>query len=56
MREVFATDGATVKDLMTMTELSQASVYRSRARLLESGRLWSNKAHRLFLRTTEEAE
>ncbi len=54
MRELFANDGATVKDIMTMTELSQASVYRSRARLLESGRLRSNKAHRLFLPTAEE--
>ncbi|SKY52310.1 Uncharacterised protein [Mycobacteroides abscessus subsp. massiliense] len=54
MREVFANDGATVKDIITMTDLSQASVYRSRARLLESGRLWSNKAHRLFLPTAHE--
>ena len=54
MRELFANDGATVKDIMTMTDLSQASVYRSRARLLESGRLRSNKAHRLFLPTADE--
>ncbi|MCP9272778.1 AAA family ATPase [Mycolicibacterium arenosum] len=56
MRDVFAVDGATVKDLIEMTGLSQASIYRSRARLLESGVLISNRAHRLFLTATAEAD
>jgi hypothetical protein len=56
MRDVFSADGATVADLVDMTKLSRPSVYRSRARLLESGRLWSNSSRRLFLRTNEDAD
>lgn len=53
MREVFATEGATVTDLIEMTQLSRASVYRSRARLIDAKRLVANKQHRLFLAVEE---
>lgn len=54
MREVFAVDGATVKDIVEVTGLAQPTVYRSRARLLGSGQLTSNRAHRMFLQSTEK--
>lgn len=54
MRELFSVDGATVHDLVTVTGLSQASVYRSRARLQGRGRLRSDGTRRLFLCGSEE--
>lgn len=56
MREVFAVNGATVPDLVELTGLSRATIFRVRARLEKSGRLVSNKSHRLFLCTTEAAQ
>lgn len=54
MRDVLAADGATVQDLVTMTGLSQSSVYRSRARLQARGLLRSDGSRRLFLCGGEE--
>jgi hypothetical protein len=56
MRETFPVTGATVPELVEMTKLSRASVFRSRARLLDTSQLWVDKSRRLFLRTIDEDE
>jgi hypothetical protein len=53
MHELFADMGATVTDLMGATGLSKNTVYRSRSRLIATGRLGVGKSRRLSLGPAE---
>lgn len=55
MQESFAITGATISQLIVTTGLSQASAYRSRGRLLSSGRL-QLRASKVYLPAAGEAE
>jgi hypothetical protein len=56
MHDLFATEGAMVNDLIEVTKMSRASVFRSRARLIKAQRLMATKTHRLFLCSIEGKE
>jgi DNA-binding IclR family transcriptional regulator len=54
MHELFADMGAMVTDLMGATGLSKNTIYRSRRRLIDAGRLRTEKRSvRLFLGPAE---